>query len=493
MSQRALFKQMARSSSVYALALAAGKMASFFMLPVYTRFLTPADYGVIELLELTSFIFSTLVGMRIGDALFYYYAGAKDQSERERIITTVFVGSGLLGAAGGALGWLAAPLLSAAVFGTRAYTECFHIVFATFAFAIPAETGFCYLRALDRPAAYVGASVARLALAIALNVVLLVKGLGLYAVLWSSLGSTAAPALCLGAMALSKVSRLRFSGPLLGRFLRYSMPLGLSGFSMFLIHYGDRFFLQRYATLSELGIYSLAYKLGMLISYLQTPFDVYWRSQMFTLVRGAEGEKVFVRVATYLALGLAFAVLLLALFAEPLLRLLTPAPFWSAAQYVPWIATAYLIRTVGAHFRCVFLLEGRTAKELKVTATGTAVCVAGYALLIPVWKLWGAVASTLAAFAAMFVVGLWESQRVRRFSYEFGRIAAGAAAAAGLGLVFAVARPQQAWAQFSVAVVLASLYPVLLVVLGLARREEVQAVGELAGALVKRTPLRRLI
>ena len=40
-------------------------------------------------------------------------------------------------------------------------------------------------------------------------------------------------------------------------------PIGLGGVAMLVIHYGDRFFLQRSASLADVGIYSLAYKLGM--------------------------------------------------------------------------------------------------------------------------------------------------------------------------------------------------------------------------------------
>lgn len=39
----------ARQTTLYGIGMVIGKAVSFLMMPVYTRFLTPADYGVMEL------------------------------------------------------------------------------------------------------------------------------------------------------------------------------------------------------------------------------------------------------------------------------------------------------------------------------------------------------------------------------------------------------------------------------------------------------------
>jgi O-antigen/teichoic acid export membrane protein len=319
------------------------------------------------------------------------------------------------------------------------------------------------MRALNRPSAYVTASLLRLTLAVTLNVVLLWLGFKVYAVLFSSLAVTVAMAAYMGIFSLSGIRWwLRFDRALMLQFVRYSAPLGISGLSMLVINYGDRFFLQRSVSLADIGIYSLAYKLGMLVTYIQMPFDVYWRSQMFTIVREPGGGKVYVRIATYLALGLTFVVVLFALFADPVIRIMTPSAFWPAAQYVPWIAAAYVIRTVGAHFRCVFLLEGQTGKELHVTAAGAVTCLASYAVLIPRFGLAGAVASTVLGFSVMLVLGLWQAQKQRFFPFEYRRMLILAAVAACVIALFHAAQPKNIWTHAAVALAFAGMYPALL-------------------------------
>ena len=46
---------------------------SFVMLPIYTRFLTPADYGILELLSMVIDFSGIIFGLRVGQAIFRFY------------------------------------------------------------------------------------------------------------------------------------------------------------------------------------------------------------------------------------------------------------------------------------------------------------------------------------------------------------------------------------------------------------------------------------
>ncbi|MCL6432168.1 MAG: hypothetical protein K6V36_15135, partial [Anaerolineae bacterium] len=72
---------MLASTGLYGISLLLTRTASFLLFPVYTRFLSPADYGVLELLDLTLYAFGTLLGMRIGDALLYRWAACSSDED----------------------------------------------------------------------------------------------------------------------------------------------------------------------------------------------------------------------------------------------------------------------------------------------------------------------------------------------------------------------------------------------------------------------------
>jgi O-antigen/teichoic acid export membrane protein len=349
-------------------------------------------------------------------------------------------------------------------------------MFVSFALNLPQEVGYCYIRAIDRAQAYMGASLIQLLLTTVFNLtVLIVLGLGLQGILWSKVAISLIMAAGMMIYTFRRIP-ISFDFRLLVRAFRYGAPLGVSGLGFLILHYGDRFFLQRYVSLAEIGIYALAYKLGMIVSFLLMPFEIYWSAQRFNLVKGPKGDKLFVRVCTYELLALTPVVMGLALFSEPLLRIMAGPAFLPAAPYVPWIAAAYLVRTIGSYFRNVFLLEGKTEWDAIVVWAGASLCLAAYATLVPAFTLWGAVAATGLAFSAMFLLSFWKAQRVRWFPYEYRRMAIILIAAAVPVLLFRAMQPSHFWLRQLWAGGLACLFPGLLWCLGFLDEEEKAAI-----------------
>jgi O-antigen/teichoic acid export membrane protein len=473
------FRSLLRHSAAYSVPVVLGKMCGFFLLPIYTRYLSPADYGLLELLDLTSFVLSSLLGARLGDALCYFYASETSEEGRGRVAATALVSALVMGAAG-ALGGIAfAGPLGRMVFRTAAYTPYFHLVFLNFVMAMPLEVGLAYLRVRNQSTLFTICLSARLAVAIFFNVwFLMVWSMGVPAMLWSALLSSGVMALGVGAIVLSN-ARLAFDWALCRRMTAYAFPIGVGGVAMLVIHYGDRFFLQRSASLADVGIYSLAYKLGMLISYVQQPFTTYWTSQMYRIVRGDNGEAINARVCTYVFLALSSAGVAIVVFSRPALTLMTTPAFRSAGQFIPLIVAAYVIRGLGDQFRNVFLMEGRTGSDAQTSAVGSLLCLVAYALLIPRYKMWGAAAATLIAFVALAAFSYWKSQRIRKYHYEVRRlvkIAVSAAAAGGVALAYPV---ETVGGELLLGAGCMVLYVVLLVASGFFTREEIETVREL--------------
>jgi O-antigen/teichoic acid export membrane protein len=472
------YRSLLRHSAAYSVPVILGKMCSFFLLPIYTRYLSPADYGVLELLDLTSFVLSSLLGARLGDALCYFYATETTEEGHGRVTTTALVSALVMGAVGALGGILFSGPLGEVVFRTTAYTPYFHLLFINFVMAMPLEVGLAYLRVRNQSTLFTICLSARLAVAIFCNVwFLAVWSMGVTAMLWSTLVASGVMAAGVAAIVFSS-TRWAFDWALCRRMVVYAFPIGVGGVAMLVIHYGDRFFLQRSASLADVGIYSLAYKLGMLISYVQQPFTTYWTSQMYRIVRGDNGEAINARVCTYLFLALSSAGVAIAVLSRPALNLLTTPAFRSASQFIPLIVCAYVIRGLGDQFRNVFLMENRTGSDAQISMVGSLLCLAAYVLLIPRYKMWGAAAATLIAFVALAAFSYWKSQRIKKYHYETRRLVKIGVSAMAAGAVALVVSPEGVGGQLLVGVASLALYVVLLVASGFFTRDEIESVKE---------------
>ncbi len=421
-----LWRRILAGTAAYSVAMLLSRAASFFLLPLYTRYLTPADYGVLEIVDFTMYMLGAVVGVSIaGDALFYFHARLEDPVARRRSVQTVLMAAVGISFAGCGVIQLLAPQLSGWFFKTDAYTPALRIAAAAFLFGPPADALLCYLRATEKTTSFMTFSLLRLAGSITFNVTLLVVfRMGLYAMLVSNL---VVSALIFAGLAAYSMRQMRgwagFDAQILGRVVRYSAPIGISSMAMLTVHYGDRFFLSRYCSLADIGIYALAYKLGMALNYLNWPFQMFWRSQVYGIVEEEHGDRVFVRVFLYLEILFVTVAFGLALFAGPVVKLLASEAFWGASAFVPFLVAAYAFSALEYQMQSALLVAAKTRKIMISTLSGVAVCVVAYAVAIPRFGVWGAVAATCLAFSTMFGVTFYLAQGQRHLPFSYAKVA----------------------------------------------------------------------
>ena len=457
-----MFRDLLARAGVYSASLIVGRLAAFLFLPVYTRYLTPADYGILELLDLLTTVSGLLMGVYLGQGLFYYYFKAQSQEEKTRWVNAAFVGSFLFAGTCIALGVGCSRQLSVVVFGTTRYAAFVTIDFLVLGLALPVEVGRCCLRVLDRARTYVWITVAGTAIGIVLNLVLLI---GYRAQAKGMLISALLTSIALAAFTIRSIWPSPRSARLsaeVGAMLKYSMPLVLSGLAVFVINYGDRMFLRTRVSLDVLGVYSLAYKIGMSIAFLHMPFIMHWNAHVCEIVQGPNGERIFARATTYLTAVLTAGTVTLSILCAPALRLLVGSGFWGAAALVPLLATAYLIRALGAHLQSVFIVAGKPGLEARVNTVGSLACLLAYAILIPRFKVMGAVWATVIGFTVILLHGFWEAQRVRAFPFEYARLARIALLALAAVGSFYLVRPSDVVRQAAVGCVFCGAFTVAL-------------------------------
>ena len=144
------------------------------MLPIYTRYLTPEDYGVVSLLVVTTEIASLIFGLNIGAALYRFFFESDQVSHQNRVMCTAMTSAMLLKSL--AAIFVVAISSSAAdlVFGDQSYQLLIAVYAGTLVIDALINFPMMYLRALERPWTFVGISVLKLFLQLTLNIVFVV-------------------------------------------------------------------------------------------------------------------------------------------------------------------------------------------------------------------------------------------------------------------------------------------------------------------------------
>jgi O-antigen/teichoic acid export membrane protein len=439
-----LFRDLLKGTVLYSIALFGSRIGGTVLLPINTRFLNPADYGVLELVEQSTMVLSILLGIQFSAALGFFYFEKDSEDTRQRAASTAVIGAVLAGIVAALIGLPLVRPMSRLIFGNADSYILLQLSFTFLPLAFALESLFSWVRIANRPGLFTFASFLRLGITIVSTIILVaVFRLGVLGVVVSSNLAITGVACLLIFYFIRRVPVI-FDWRLLVRMVRFSLPLTAGSVAMFIIHFGDRFILPHYRPLAELGIYGIAYKIGMLISLIYGAFQTYWSAQVFAVAKRDDADDVIPGIFTYVLLMLSICALGLTVFCRPAIHYLTRPQFEGAAMIAPLIIAAYYIRSIAEFFRCFFVVHAHPEYEAICNWISAGVCLASYFILIPRFGMWGAAIATAITFVIMAVIAIGWSYRLRHYHFEIARISKIVAVTAGLAafdLAFPITSP----------------------------------------------------
>jgi O-antigen/teichoic acid export membrane protein len=405
---------------VYALGLLLNRAVAFVMLPLYTRYLAPADYGTLQLIGMTTDAISIVAGARLAEGLYYFYHREQHDEARRTFVSTALILLFCTYAVASALMALFAHQISSLLFHTDSKALLVQVAAASFAFEGAMIVPMVYLQIRDRSSAFVAVNAVKLLLQLSLNVLFLVHyGLGPLGILLGTLTAHCLTGLLLAAHTFRQTG-VHFRGPVARALLRFGVPLMGTQIATFFATFGDRYFLQAYGGEAVVGLYSLSYQFGFLLATVGfLPFNSVWQGARFAIAKLPNRDALFSRgflIANLLLISMAVGI---ALFVRDGLQVLVAPAYLSAARVVPLILVAYALQCWTDFQNIGIYVKERTSYITIANWVCAGVCLVGYAVLIPRYLEWGAAVTTVVAFAVRQVLVLHFSQRLWPVRYDW--------------------------------------------------------------------------
>ena len=512
MKQTSVFKQLlslSRDSIIYGLSVVISQFVGFLLIPVYTRRLGTTGYGVVEVLNTTAAVLGIIIGMGFTTALLRHYCSREDEEGKRTVASTAVVflmATSLvvllaLELAAGHIASLIFP--SAELFTPAEYTKFFRIAFVSLFFNEGIAIALTVFRARGEPTKYAMASISQFLLAVTLNLVFVVAlRKGVVGVLYADLVTTA----CLYIVLMTSLVRrvgIRLSRHELKSMLIYGLPLVPSGLGGWMLVMADRWILVRLLGTDPVGVYSLGYKIGMVIQgILVGPVQLAWLPFLFATASQEKARETYARVFTYFLLVALLAALAISTLAKEVLMVMAAPAFRDAYKVIPLVALSYVL--YGCYFQIAagIYLEGKTKHMAVLMGVAAVLNVALNFALIPHYGIMGSAVATLIGYALLPVGAYVISQRYYRINYEWGRVIKMVlvvtiiyAASVFVGLSYSTLHSHMSatYAHMIVGVwkvLLLLCYPVLLYAIRFFRPEEIllvkQAVRTASGYVLRR-------
>jgi O-antigen/teichoic acid export membrane protein len=426
----ARLKHLFGSLAVYGFGDVATSVVSLLLLPIYTRYLSPSDYGVLAMLVTIEAVAKITFRWGADTAFMRLFYDCPDQPAKQRLASTVFLfllaANGVLAAAcvAGA-GWFSHLLFKTNAHGLLVALTIANTFIGGF-FFIPLHV----LRIGGRASEFITYTSTRSVGTLVLRLLLVLwAGMGVRGIVVADIVMTTLVGLGL-LRHFAPLIRPVFSRAVLREVLNFGLPRIPHSLAQQVIGLADRWFLNGYSTLRNVGLYSVGSTFGVAPKLFIGAFEFAWTPFFLGAMKEPDAGSIYSRISTYIVAILVLLVAGLSAISTDLVRAATQPDFHSAAAVVPWIAIGSLFQGLYIVGSIGIVITKQTRLYPLATGCAAAVSLLANALLVPRFGFLGAAWANAIAYGALAVVTISFSYRAYPIHYEWERL--GRLAAAGV-------------------------------------------------------------
>jgi O-antigen/teichoic acid export membrane protein len=400
---RVIASRFARASAIYSLANFSNRAINFLLIPLYLHYLTPADYGAIYLAESIAIFVILLGNLSIDTAIqrlyFQHYLNPTELNS--------FLGTAMKFGLGAmvvvvVIAFLAGPSLqrSLSLALELPFYPLIAISVVTAGFTQGVQYRLAVFQADRNPRNYAKISILLFSLTTCCCLyAVAVRHNGAVGMLAGKLLASAIVFVII-AWGMRKYFFATFQWRLVQETLAFSVPLVPHQVMAVGLIVADRFILKHYRNLDEVGVYSLAYTLGMVMLLVTQSLSQAWSPMFFELAAGPkENRRILGRMSSGFLIGLV-ALACAGIFLVPqFVHFAVNYKYRVAGQIAPIVIMGYLFHACFSFFGLSIMHSKRTSYIFVVSFLACTVNLLLNFVLVPRWGMYGAAWATLIAYA----------------------------------------------------------------------------------------------
>jgi O-antigen/teichoic acid export membrane protein len=413
-----VLRSLLKDSSVYLVGSAIVGLSNVVLVPLYTRTLKPAEFGVYALIDVTVLLLVTATALKLDVSYLKWFADLDPAKHGELLGSTLLAGISV-SAIGGGLLWAAVASPAGARFLQSANRDYAYLLLPIVVLENCHALLLTDLRARRRSGAYSTIAVVRVfALVIATYYLMVVRRNGLEGLFLGRLMADLAAVAVVSIICVRSVV-WKFSRALLVPMLQFGMPLIWSVVLLMLQDASGRYALMHYGTLSDVGLLGAAIKIGGVFQLvLAAPFGVAWGGMLFQITKQRNAQIIYSKIFGYVYAAALASAMVLAVLAPTLMRVFTTPAYYGAVAVLPLVLLVRAANVIEQPSATALYLSGRTHLFAANYSAGFVLTLVLLRLLVPRMGIVGVGWAWMLGSALVPVLNLVVGQRYYRLSFD---------------------------------------------------------------------------
>ncbi|MFE0441032.1 lipopolysaccharide biosynthesis protein [Aerococcus sp. NPDC058936] len=410
------YKKLLSNSFIFTIANFGSKIITFLMVPLYTNYLNPNQYGSVDLITTTVSLLVPLLSMEIGQAIIRYSIENTDFRNRKKIFNNMILFSL------GLLLFIVFAVISLKVLNVKInYSFYFSLLLYN---SILNSLFSQFVRGIGRVKQFAFNGVITTFVTVILNIIFLVfGGLEVAGYLLSMILSLVISNiyLLISAKEFINVNNLKGSKAQLKEMIHFSIPLIPNSSMWWLINSSTRYFILYFVGTEGNGLFAVANKIPSIISLINTIFSQAWQISSFEEYNSNDREKFYGKIFEIYSSILFIASSLLLIFIKPIMDIFVAENYYESWMIIPPLLVGVIYQSLSTFLGMNYTASKQTKGAFTTSVYGAIFSVFSSLIFIPIFGTIGAGVSTAFGFGAMLILRLFDTRKIVKIDINIQR------------------------------------------------------------------------
>lgn len=399
-------KELVKNTIIIALGKICTQFVTFFLLPVYTHYLSTAEYGTVDMVITCTGLIAPTLSLQLERAIFRFLIDArKDKNLQDKILSTTFA-------------TIIPPILLTAIvmpiLGFVFHLAYWQYIALIIISAIISNIALQIPRGLGNNVHFsIGSMIVGISNTLISIVATVFLHMGITGVLTANIISYCAGALYIF-VAMETYKQVKFTKrdrATLKELLKFSIPMIPNDISYWVISISDRILIYLFLGDSFNGIYATSTKFPTLLVTLYNIFNMSWMETVSAHVKDKDAKQYLSKTYNTIVRLFAFVCMMATAAIPFVFNIIIGEQFVESYKYIAvLIFGAFFNITVGM-LGSVYIGYKKTREMARTTALAALINALVNVILIKYVGIWAAVYSTLAAYAIVTFLRLLSIQK----------------------------------------------------------------------------------
>lgn len=418
-----MIRDILRDSLIYTIPSFFSRGISFILLPIYTQFLSAEEFGIFDLVLISSILINTVLTFEVSQGLSRYFTETKSQRMKVRFSSTALWFLMLIYFCLCSTGFFFSTTIIETINVEILTLELYNLVLIYFWLFGICSFVHDQLRWEFKTVEFSITSFAVSSITfVSVLYFIYLHEMGLYGVFLGLIAGQAAGCL-LGFIYLRKSFPLQFHFSNLKKMLLFSSPLLFSSATVWINSYADRILITEFLSISDLGIYAAGFKLASVVTLVFIGFQSSFAPRLYSNYENPNAKESIKDITRYyfiLSMGL---FVFIAAVKNIVLDVMVGEEFKVASSTILILVVSIIVGKSYILFPGVFIAK-KTMFVVLINVIGMIVNVSLNVFLIPFWGLVGAAVATLISNVLIISLYYFIGQKYYAVNYAWKSLGA---------------------------------------------------------------------